>query len=467
MWKALGFFLVYLALTTALSVGPVLSGPVINEFMPGPGSDWDGDFDFDSRDDEWVEIANTGSTTIDLDMCRLLNGAARRPVYGFAGALEPGGFRCVYGSDALLWQSENGAGSVGLSLNNSGDILWLVTVDAGDTTVIDSIEYTSAGVGPDVSTGRLPDGGPWTVFDHFADRGGTGLDPTPSGSNSASAPPHIVEVARAPLHPSGEDSVLITVTAGDADGVTRALLAFDINLEDGEELPMSLISGTADLGTWGFTILPCDVGDTVHYRVTVEDGAGGVTRSPWQGYRVMQCSLAVRINEILADPPAGIGGDANRDGVRDASDDEFVEIRNCGAAAVDMSGWMLRDDSKVRHVFEDGLVVAPGEFVTVFGGGNPTGFSGKVYTASTGSLGLLNSGDDISLLDGGAGLIDSHSYATEGGRDESMVRYPDCADYWTLPSEFGSGAPFSPHEPNDPQSALTGSTWGGIKALYR
>jgi hypothetical protein len=103
----------------------------------------------------------------------------------------------------------------------------------------------------------------------------------------------------------------------------------------------------------------------------------------------------------------------------------------------------------------------------VFGGGTPTGFLGKVYTASTGSLGLANTGDDISLLDASAGLADFHSYGSEGGRDESMVRYPDCDDYWTLPSQFEYGEPFSPHQPNDPQSGVESSTWGEIKALYR
>lgn len=468
MTKALCFCSTCLVLLTALAVNPAVSAPAINEFMPGPGSDWDGDFDSDSRDDEWVEITNTGAVTLDLAGYYLLSGAGRDPVYGFTGSMAPGEFACVYGSDALFWQSENGAGSIGLSLNNSGDMLWLVSASPGDTAVIDSVEYTSSQVGADVSIGRLPDGGgTWVLFDHFTDKGGTGDDPTPGASNSSAPPPHVFEVLRDPSFPSGEDSVLIAVTGGDADGVVEALFAFVINLEDGEELPMALLSGAADMGTWGFTILPCDVGDTVHYRVSLEDASGAVTRSPWLGYRVRQCSLLVKLNEILADPPPDIEGDANRDGERDASDDEFVELLNCGSAPVDISGWALKDGSAVRHVFGDGIVLTPGEFATVFGGGSPTGFSGKVYTASTGSLGLANTGDDLSLLDAAAGLVDFHAYASEGGRNESMVCYPDCSDYWTLPSGYDYGMPFSPHEPNDPQSSVTGSTWGGIKALYR
>jgi hypothetical protein len=445
-----------------------MPGPVINEFMPGPGSDWDGDFEPDSRDDEWVEIANAGSTSIDLAGFYLLSGPARTPVFGFTGALGADDFICVYGSDALIWESDNGASSIGLSLNNTGDMLWLVSVSAGDTTVVDSVEYVGADVGADVSIGRFPDcDGGWVLCDHFTHMGGAGTDPTPCASNASAPPPHIMGLSREPQYPAEGDSVFIAVSAGDADRITRALFAFDINLEDGEELPMTLLSGTGDLGTWGFTVLPCAAGDTVHYRVSLEDGTSAVTSSPWLGYRVRQCSLLVKINEILADPPAEMAGDANRDGERDASDDEFIELLNCGAATVDISGWALRDDLKVRHVFAEGVVVSPGEFVTVFGGGVPTGFQGKVYTASTGGLGLANTGDDISLLDAGGGLADFHAYASEGGRDESMVRYPDCDDHWTLPSQFDYGEPFSPHEPNDPESSVASSTWGGIKALYR
>lgn len=468
MCKALRSSLFCLVLIAALEVSHVLSAPVLNEFMAGPASDWDGDFEFDSRDDEWVEITNPGPAVLDLDGYLLLSGPGRTPVYGFTGTMAPGGFEVVHGSDALTWESENEASSIGLSLNNSGDMLWLADVSGGDTTVVDSIEYTSTEVGADVSMGRVPDcSGEWEIFDHFLPKGGNGADPTPGAPNASSPPPHIFEVVRQPMYPTAEDSVLIAVTAGDSDGVTSARLAFDINLEDGEELPMTLTSGTDDLGTWGFTILPCDVGDTVHYRVSVEDVTSAVTRSPWLGYRVRQCSILVKINEILADPPAALEGDANRDGTRDATDDEFIELLNCGTSAVDISGWALRDASSIRHVFDGGIILTPGEFVTVFGGGNPTGFSGGVYTSSTGNLGLSNAGDEVSLLDAGARLIDFHSYASEGGRDQSMVRYPDCDDHWTLPSGYGYALPFSPHAPNDPESGVAGSTWGGIKALYR
>ena len=53
----------------------------------------------------------------------------------------------------------------------------------------------------------------------------------------------------------------------------------------------------------------------------------------------------IMINEILADPPGSaagdLQGDANHDGVRSSSDDEFVELANSTTHDIDMSGYQL------------------------------------------------------------------------------------------------------------------------------
>src|SRR5205085_788389 len=48
------------------------------------------------------------------------------------------------------------------------------------------------------------------------------------------------------------------------------------------------------------------------------------------------------INEILADPPDGLAGDANHDGVRDTSADEFVELVNSTTRDLDLGGCVLQ-----------------------------------------------------------------------------------------------------------------------------
>ncbi len=131
------------------------------------------------------------------------------------------------------------------------------------------------------------------------------------------------------------------------------------------------------------------------------------------------------INEILADPGA-VNGDANGDGAISTSNDEFVEIVNNGAEAVDLSGWTLSDAVSIRHTFPSGSEVAAGCAIVVFGGGTPTGAFGgaTAQTASTGQLGLNNGGDDV-ILQNGTTVIAQHTYGSEGGNDQSITRSPD------------------------------------------
>ncbi len=60
----------------------------------------------------------------------------------------------------------------------------------------------------------------------------------------------------------------------------------------------------------------------------------------------------VMINEVLADPPDGIAGDANRDGTRDSAADEFVELVNSTARDLDLTGYQIQtraDERLQRH----------------------------------------------------------------------------------------------------------------------
>ena len=132
------------------------------------------------------------------------------------------------------------------------------------------------------------------------------------------------------------------------------------------------------------------------------------------------------INEVLADPASGSAGDANGDGTRDFSDDEFVEILNNSGAAADISGWTLSDGFGVRHTFPAGSIVDDGCSIVVFGGGSPTGAFGlsAVQTASSGSLGFNNSGDTVTLNNGSVDVT-SAGYGSEGGDNQSLTRDPD------------------------------------------
>ncbi|MDG2291307.1 MAG: lamin tail domain-containing protein [Phycisphaerales bacterium] len=136
------------------------------------------------------------------------------------------------------------------------------------------------------------------------------------------------------------------------------------------------------------------------------------------------------INEIHADPSNNndyADGDANGDGVGSYSEDEFVEIVNRSGAAIDMSGWILSDAVGTRHVFANGTVLDDQCVIVIFGGGTPTGdFGGAlVQTASTGYLGLNNSGDTVSITDQAGAVMLEVLYGSEAGDNQSITRSPD------------------------------------------
>ncbi len=181
------------------------------------------------------------------------------------------------------------------------------------------------------------------------------------------------------------------------------------------------------------------------------------------GYREARITVSIRdalrapggvvINEILADPPGSrpedLEGDANGDGVRNSSADEFVELVNGSDAVVDLSGWTISDGVAVRHVFGEGTLLEPGMAVVVFGGGVPGPGSGgaQLLAASAGRLGLNNDGDRVIVMDREGAVVNEVSYGREGGSGQSLNRNPDVAGSELVEhswAEGGEGRLFSP-----------------------
>ena len=162
---------------------------------------------------------------------------------------------------------------------------------------------------------------------------------------------------------------------------------------------------------------------------------------------------AVVISEVLADPPSDETGDANQDGERHSSHDEFIELYNAGSAPVDISGWRLGDSSPSDNFFQfpDDAVIEPGSYVVLFGGGNPTGFTVPVYTddGTIGSRGLSNEGEDVHLIDdtGDTVAVISHN---SWPSDQSLVRSPLDGEAFEPHKDVSpTGEPFSPGHATD------------------
>ena len=160
------------------------------------------------------------------------------------------------------------------------------------------------------------------------------------------------------------------------------------------------------------------------------------------------------ISEVLADPPEGSEGDANLDGKRDKYEDEFIELYNAGPNTISLAGWRLGDSRPLKEHFRfpDDAVIAPGSYVVLFGGGNPSGFTVPVYT-DDGAIGngLKDTGEAIYLIDRIGSIVDSVSHDTWPD-DQSIVRTA-LEDSAFVPHKTASPteAPFSPGDAPETQ----------------
>ena len=206
--------------------------------------------------------------------------------------------------------------------------------------------------------------------------------------------------------------------------------------------PGSAASATFDPADWSFG------GPNALDGETTNDLAGSPVPLASFDDDTMSGPVSLVINEIHADPAADLAGDANGDGTRDLSDDEFIELVNTGTTEADLSGFTISDGVSLRHVVPDGTVIAPGDVLVVFGGGTPSGdFGGAVVqTASSGALGLNNGGDTVTVASPSAEVVAEVTYGSEGGNNQSVTRDPSLTGPFVEHSgALGSGgALFSP-----------------------
>ena len=182
------------------------------------------------------------------------------------------------------------------------------------------------------------------------------------------------------------------------------------------------------------------------------------------------------INELLADPPDGLTGDANHDSVRDTSADEFVELVNSTTHDIDLSGYQLQTRSltatndALRHRFAPGTTLFAGTAIVIFGGGsfnatNPFFGGSQIVKASSGGLSLVNTGGVVTLRNPNGEVVTSTTYGAavnlRGDQNQSLTRAPDVTGELTLHSTV-SDRLFSPGTKLDGSAFIRSSSVASI-----
>jgi Lamin Tail Domain/IPT/TIG domain len=423
---------------------------IINEYLADPpGSiatdligDANGDGVRDSSQDEFVELVNNGAAPLDISLFTISDATQTRFTFPSGKVIPPGESAVVFGGGTPTGAFGNAAanrlvfaaGGSGLSLNNGGD---KITIKDNTDATVTSVTYGSTEGNANQSITRSPDvTGGFVMHSTAQGSGGALFSP---GSRVNGAPFTTTDPVIASISPDG-------VIAGSGD-VT--IVVIGMNFHGGAEVRLD--------GTPVFTalfsdteldaVIPASVRDSASiHAITVRNPNGDVSNSV--NFTVLG---QIGINEYLADPPAGPAGDANGDGTRDSSQDEFVEIVNRSNAPIAVGNFSIRDADAQRFVFPSGTSIPAGEAAVIFGGGNPKGdfgnarANGLVFIAT---LSLNNTGDTIILKDVMGATVESVTFGSaEGGAGQSINRNPDVSGigFATHSSTAGSGGRlFSP-----------------------
>ncbi|MFL6278195.1 MAG: lamin tail domain-containing protein [Blastocatellia bacterium] len=434
---------------------PQVVSLVINEYLADPpGSvatdligDANGDGTRDATQDEFVELVNSGATPLNIGGFTISDATQVRYTIPANKIIPAGEAAVIFGGGTPMGAFGNAGannlvfavGGSGLSLNNGGDT---ITVKDTTATVVATVTFGATEGGADQSYTRSPDiTGSFVSHSSAAGAGHLFSPGTRTNGSAFTTTDPIISSISPNVLVSGGGNTDIVVTGNNfvatskvrVDG-TQITTTFTNAMELGAAVPASVTNAPG-----------------AHF-VTVENPGPVISNSV-----TLTVLSAVGINEYLADPPGSAAGDligdANGDGVRDSSDDEFIEVVNRTDAPIDIGGYALRDTDAVRFTFPAGTVIPANEAAVVFGGGTPTGdfgnarVNGLVFKAAS-TLSLNNTGDIISLLGAGSQVLESITYgSTEGGADQSINRNPEIfgtafASHTTMPGN--GGRVFSP-----------------------
>ncbi len=398
---------------------------VINEILhdsgngPAPDGDANGDGVFGSSDDEFVEILNTGASSVDLSGWTISDSFTERHIFADGTFLAPGQAVVVFGGGTLQTYGNSLAatastGTLGLS---SADT---VTLTDGER-IIDVHSWTS-GEGVNLSLARIPDGSGDFIEDTFlfftpGFRNDAFNDMTEFdvGASAIVSPTQVEVVEGGPtgtfdvrLTGTPSNSVMVTLSPSNAEidlgagaGVAVTLDFTVTNAGDPQSVTVTAVDDMIDEGVHASMILVTTVSaDTdfdalptppVNVSVIDDDGTANAAGD-------------IVITEIMQNP--GAVGD---------NQGEYFEIFNATDAAIDVNGWVISDAGSDTHTIANGgpLTIAPGGYLVLGRNADVSTNGGVSVDYQYADFFLANGDDEVILTDASGVIIDRVDY--DGG----------------------------------------------------
>ncbi len=381
---------------------------VINEFLASNDAccpDENGEFD------DWIEIYNYGSDSIDIAGFFFSDDKADVQKHQIPDTdpakttIPPGGF-------LVLWadgQPEQGVLHLGFKLSSGGEDI--VMAESDGITIIDQYSY-----GPqttDVSEGRFPDAGDeWRNF----------TTPTPGAPNSgtvAPRPPSISDISVSPDTINAGDQVTISATVTDPDGDLQK-----VELTYGKEDSLNTtVPMTAGGNTYTAQIGPFEDGSKIFFYITATDARQNSTVSDTLSFEVGYVAPILYINEFMASNDSCCTDEHGEY-------DDWIEIYNPGPNPVDIGGMYITDDLgeltawQIPTTAPDTTTIPAGGFLILWADKQPE--QGVLHV----NIKLSSSGEQIGLTaPNGTTVIDSLTFGPQT-TDVSYGRLPDGSDNW-------------------------------------
>ncbi len=394
--------LVFSLLAMLLFSLPVSASVVINEIMYNSSY---------SPDVEFIEIFNDGSGAVDLSGWYLLDSNLSHPHCNLVGSLGAGEYLVIAADNSLFTAQYPGVSNfnsngfdpdgLGFGLGNGGDT---VNLFDGSNDLIDFVTYDDSSPWPSSADGSGPS--LELINSLMNNEVAASWDPstpvggTPGSINSAfsaNAAPLCNDGGRDIRLPASDETVTVTVTAFDEEGLTSVELFVDLGagfvsqpmFDDGAHG-----DGAAADSTFGALIPAQANGTLVRYYALATDDIGQTNNWPsdapvqYRAYTVGHERPLLVINEILASNATGITDEMGEY-------EDWVEIFNPGTVTVDLGGMFLSDDQDDRHNWEipAGYSLAPGAFLVVWADNDLT--DGPLHA----SFKLSGGGEEIALFD--------------------------------------------------------------------